>query len=600
MRYLIEYFVQFRKFIGRRIYYLLILTTLIGFAEGIGVTLFLPVLQNGFKDDKLSRALGFVLDALHLKYSFVLILAFILFFFILRGTFILFYAWYFGTIAANLIIDLRRDFLDKIFKADYVYILKKELGYINNTIVREIACVVDAFSTYSSVINYTIYGLVYVGLTMLLNVYVSTAVITVGVVLAILMRRLNLLINKASLDASLTYGKFHSILIQALSKLKYLKATLSEIKISKIINRENTRLGNIQFKLSFLASLSKEIMEIVVIFIVVGLLFYYVVIFKKDISEVIFLAFLFLQVARQMLSIQTAYRKFLASRGSIETFNNFLRELDENEEKFNLGGAIPDFENEILLRGVSMIFPNGKKALDDVNIIVKPRFMVALVGHSGSGKSTIANMVTGILKPTSGEVFFGGTNYGDLNLKALREKIGYVTQEDVIFNASIKDNITLWDENVDADRLRSIIEMSHITRFVDGLKQKEDEILGDNGLDISGGQRQRVTIARELYKEAKILILDEATSSLDSKSEKAIYENMKRYKGEKTMLVIAHRLSTIKNADYIYVFDEGRIVEEGAYEELVRKTGEFKKMIDDQRLMETEATTAGSKTRNAG
>jgi len=197
-------------------------------------------------------------------------------------------------------------------------------------------------------------------------------------------------------------------------------------------------------------------------------------------------------------------------------------------------------------------------------------------------------MVTGLLRPTNGEIFFGETSYSEINLKSLRERIGYVTQEDIIFNATIRDNISLWDRGSNDEKIKKVIEMAHITAFVNGLSKKEYTLLGDNGLDISGGQRQRITIARELYKDAELLILDEATSSLDSKSEKLIYENLRLFKGQKTMLIIAHRLSTIKNADYIYVLDEGQIVEEGRCEELIRRRGEFKKMIDDQKLIEID------------
>jgi len=585
MRYLIEYFMRWRGFIGRRIYYLLALMMAAGFIEAASITLFLPVLQTGFGDDKLSRILKAVFGFFGLDFSFRLFLILITVFFVFRVIFLVSYARYAGKLMSDILVKLRRNVLESAFSADYTYILKKEIGYMNNAIVREIAGVIDAFRTFSQVLKYTILALVYIALSFMLNPKISVVVMVLCPAIIFLTLRLNRLVSQASLDYSFLHGSFHSILFQALGKFKYFKATLSNDKVSKIINRLNEKLGLIRFRIFFLQSFSKDAFESVVVISVVGLLFYYVVALQRSVNEIIFLIFLFLQAARQFLTLQSSYRKFLAAKGSIETFNKFEKELKENKEVLNLKGPAPDFDKSIILKNVTVIFPNGKKALDNVNIDIKPRSTVAFVGHSGSGKSTIANVIAGILKPASGIISFGDIGYDRLNLKTLRKNIGYITQEDVIFNASVKDNITLWSEDVGKDKLTGAIKMAHITGFIQDLPEKENSMLGDNGLDISGGQRQRITIARELYKDTKLLILDEATSSLDSKSENQIYENLKEFKGRKTMIVIAHRLSTIKNADYIYVMDEGKVAEEGAYGGLYQKSGEFKKMIDDQKLI---------------
>ncbi len=586
MRHLIEYFIRFKQFVGRRVYLLLVLIMAVGLTEGIGVTLFLPILQNGFGDDKLSRIIKFGFDIFRVEYSFVLILVFILIFFALRAAALLTYTRYFGKVSANLVVRLRREVFDKVFNTDYLYVLKKEVGFINNAIMREIEMVVDAFRTFSYVLNYVLYGFVYLVLAALLNFKAAAVIAGLGPLVMFVTRRLNFLTNKISIETSASHGRFHSVLIQALSKLKYLKATMTNLRVYKVINDENSRLGKLRYKLNFLQALSKNIVEPLVVLVVVGLFFHHVVILNRNVNEVVFLVFLFLQVSRQFLNAQMSYRKFLASMGSIKTFKGLLEELDGHKEDINPEGKLPDFSREILFKDVTMVFPNGKAGLDKVNLEIKPKTTVAFVGHSGSGKSTIANMITAILKPTSGEILFGGVSYKDINLKSLRENIGYVTQEDIIFNANIRENISLWETNVDNERLKAVIEMARIKDFVESIPQKENAPLGDNGLDISGGQRQRITIARELYKDTKLLILDEATSSLDSKSEKRIYEKLKALRGTKTMVVIAHRLSTIKNADYVYVLDDGRVVEEGRYDDLIRRRGEFKRMVDDQKLIE--------------
>ena len=589
MRYLIDYFIRFKRFVGGRIYVLLFLMLIVGLVESIGVTLFLPLLQNGFGDDRLSRALKSVFGFFGLEYSFILVLSFIPVFFTFRALALTVYISYYGKISNNLVVSLRQNILGKIFTADYLYLLKKEIGYINNAVVREIERVVDAFDKLANILKFTLYGIVYAVLAFsILDLRVASVITAVGIIVIPLLKRLNLLTNHLSVEISNLHGKFHSIMIQALSKLKYLKATGGYRKVYEIMDRENKGIGRLKFRLFFWQSMPRNVLELLIIFCVVGLLYYYIVILHRPINEMVFLVLLFLLAARQILNAQTAYRKFLACMGSIEIFKAIENELVNNEEDLKLDGVLADFEKEIVFKDVAMIFPNGKVGLEGVNLTIKPKEMIAFVGHSGSGKSTIANMATGLLKPTSGGIYFGNADYSEINMKDLREKIGYVTQEDVIFNASIRENISLWDENVEGERLKQVIEMAHINNFVENLPKREEELLGDNGFDISGGQRQRLTIARELYKDVKLLILDEATSSLDTKSEKRIYENLKKYKGVKTMLVIAHRLSTVKNADYIYVLDEGRVVEEGRYDELIIKGGEFKRMIEDQRLTATE------------
>ena len=582
---LIKFFNKIKTLIGNRIYILIALVSIVGFVEGVGVTLFFPILQSGFGDDKLSKTMKFVFNLFHLEFSFGPILALIAIFFVSRSVFLVFYTRYFGRLSSNLLVTLRRRALERIFTADYVYILKKEIGYMSNAVNREIACVVEAFDTFANVFSYSIYALVYLLLCLLLNTQLTFLVVIISPLFATVIKKINQLTGETSRDLSFAYSSFQSLLFQALSKFKYLKSTFTYEKILKIIDEKNRKAGFSKFKLDFLYSLTKEIFEPVIALIVIGFIFYHVVVMKKSVNEIIFLAFLFLQIGRQFISAQSSYRRFMSSIGSIEILNNFEKELEENREDLNPSGVEPDFDGEITFRDVTVVFPNGKKALDNANIKIRAKSVVAFVGHSGSGKSTIANVLTGMIKPTGGKIFFGDSSYDRLNLKALREKIGYVTQEDIIFNASIKDNISLWDESCDKDRLKKIIEVAHITNFVSELPEKQDSMLGDNGLDISGGQRQRITIARELYKDAKLLILDEATSALDSESENQIYEKLKEFKGNKTMVVIAHRLSTIKNADYVYVIDEGKVVEEGTYEDLHRRRGEFTKMVEAQKLV---------------
>ena len=171
-----------------------------------------------------------------------------------------------------------------------------------------------------------------------------------------------------------------------------------------------------------------------------------------------------------------------------------------------------------------------------------------------------------------------------LDLNAYRSKIGYISQESVIFNDSIFNNITFWAEPTaeNKKRFEEVIEMASLKDFIEGQPEKELTNLGDNGILISGGQKQRISIARELYKKAEILILDEATSALDSETEKMIQENIEKLHGSYTMVLIAHRLSTIKEADIIYLLEDGKVSASGSFHEMIDKSSRFKKMVSLQ------------------
>ena len=207
------------------------------------------------------------------------------------------------------------------------------------------------------------------------------------------------------------------------------------------------------------------------------------------------------------------------------------------------------------------------------------------MGASGAGKTTLATLLTGILRPTSGQISIGGVPYDHIDQTKLREGIGYVTQEDLIFNDTVQNNVSLWDDDTSSlKKVKPAIKTAHAAEFIEGLPQAYETLLGDNGMKISGGQRQRVSIARELYKDARVLIFDEGTSALDSESEQVIQQNVDELRDNTTLILIAHRLSTVRNSDMIFVLEEGRIVEQGSYDYLYAIGGRFTEMIDQQAI----------------
>ncbi|MBQ5931788.1 MAG: ABC transporter ATP-binding protein [Tidjanibacter sp.] len=392
-----------------------------------------------------------------------------------------------------------------------------------------------------------------------------------------------------ALKAQQNFGELTSVLDESLSGVKVIKAYGAEGFFKGKFRGVNGSYSKISRGMMYRQQLASPMSEFLGITAAAGLLIFgglLVLGGESGLDGSGFIAYLaiFTQITRPMRSFTDAFANI---NQGIAAGSRVLELLDaESTIKTPAEGAVAlgDFKEKIEFRGVKFRYDEEREVLGGINFSVKKGETVALVGPSGGGKSTIADLIPRFYDVTSGEILVDGVNIKQYDVASLREAMGIVTQETVLFNDSIENNIRLGNSTATMDEVISAAKVANAHEFIMATPEGYNTNIGDRGTKLSGGQRQRLSIARAILKNPEILILDEATSALDTESEVLVQEALEKLLKGRTSVVIAHRLSTIRNADKILVVDHGQIVEQGTHEELIAYGGLYSKLVELQQL----------------
>ena len=293
-----------------------------------------------------------------------------------------------------------------------------------------------------------------------------------------------------------------------------------------------------------------------------------------------------LNVATMMVMAAVSYfPEYTRAKVSAGIIFNMIKQKSRIDN-FSEGGVKKEIKGNVELKDVDFSYPNGMHTLTLNKISMKASFgqTVAIVGASGCGKSTVIQLIERFYDVLGGALKVDGQDIRQVNVRHLRSAIALVGQEPTLFNLSVKDNISYGLEDVPLEKIKTAAKLANVDDFIESLPDKYDTSVGGKGSQLSGGQRQRIAIARAVLREPKILLLDEATAALDGESEKLVQEALDRARDGRTCLVVAHRLSTIQNADLIYVFEDGKVLEFGNHQQLLAKKGLYAKLVEKQTI----------------
>jgi subfamily B ATP-binding cassette protein MsbA len=498
-----------------------------------------------------------------------------------------------GAYAARLQSDLRYEITTKMFrkysKMDYSYYAKHDTGHFINQLTTQTSGLVSSFVSFKTFLTLVVTTVSYYVFAMLADWLFALLATLMGFSILLIMKGLGGYHKKLSRKTVKEWALINKLLVQSMQSFKYLNST-GEAKLLEgrlfisLKNAANYARDSIKA-----TALTKSIREpIGIAFLMLIILFQTEVMNTSIMSSIIALLLIHRALA-SVFDLQMTWQTTMTNIGSLETVEAEFEKLKLHQE-FSGQIKMDKFKQSINFQGVSFGYGDkSNQVLKGIDLKIRANQSVAFVGGSGTGKSTVVDLITLLLRPNFGVISIDGVNSNDIDLQSWRRQIGYISQDVVIFDDTIANNIGMWrsdyaNDKIYQNEIKNMAKKVGLHKFISSLDDEYGTIVGDRGIRLSGGQKQRLFIARELFKNPGILILDEATSSLDSKTEKIITSNIDTLRGEVTLIVVAHRLSTIKNIDCIYVLDNGKIVESGSYNDLIEQGEIFYEMAKLQSL----------------
>ncbi len=540
-----------------------------------------PVIQS--VNDFLTNSINTRGKIKTLGYICLLMISFI----ILKNLFLYLSYYVLNPLKNKIVNQLREDLYDKVLRLPIGFFTEKRKGDLMSRMTNDVGEVEGSVvGTLEGWIRDPMTIIVTLTVLFLISVQMTLFILILIPVLGLVIGRITRSLKKHSQNVAHKYGETLSILDETLSGLRVIKA----FNIEKILRlkffRTNEELLNAKNNISFRRDLASPLSEVMGVILFTVVLYYggRLVLQNQLLEASAFLGYLgiFYNIINPAKALSTSFsnmRKGAAAIDRIEEVLNTPLTVDDNPN----GRQLNSFTDKIEFRNVRFAYADTV-ILDTINLTIQKGKTVALVGSSGAGKSTLADLVPRFHDVTGGEVLIDGINIRDYSLHSVRSLMSIVTQEPILFNDTIANNIALAYPEASEEQIIAAAKIANAHEFIVKKEGGYQSNIGDRGTKLSGGERQRLTIARAVLKNPPILILDEATSSLDTESERLVQDAINNMMQNRTSIVIAHRLSTIRHADEIIVLQKGKIVERGNHQQLLAQNGFYRKLVEMQEV----------------
>lgn len=500
---------------------------------------------------------------------------------LLKSAFLLFENYIRSKLIFKIIKDLTMDQFSSFLNASWRFYSNKDFGLISNTMTKETEKVTIGFESIAKLIAGGLTIIFYLGILFFFSPQLSFMILALALLIllpiSILSDKLVYKIRKEHTAAS---NFLQSNILNSLNAIKLIIGYNKRNETADLITPSIKTVAETSVKFTLIRFFFTLINEPLVIILVLATVLLGQSYLNIPVAELITFLFIINRSTALASTLIADNNGFVSAVPSFEQIYK-LKDESKNTRENDQPNIIKNFNNSIRITDLNFSY-SDEKIIENVSIDIKKGEMTSIVGPSGSGKSTLIDILMGYYQINNQSIFIDGTPFETINLNSWRDLIGYIPQQPFLFNASIRENILWANSKIDEEDIFRACKLAYVDEFVNDMKEGYETIVGERGMKLSGGQAQRICLARALARKPEILILDEATSSLDSNSESLIKESIDNLKGNMTIISVAHRLSTIVNSNQIFYLKDGHLIEQGTFNELMAKNGEFHRVAQLQ------------------
>jgi ATP-binding cassette, subfamily C, bacterial len=555
----------FLKRYPRRSVLIVGLLFLSGLAEGFGVASLLPLLELAIGDPAsqpsgVSMFVADVLGRVGLEPTLGILLFALVMAMVAKGAFMWMSVRQQGYAVANIATDLRLTLIRAFLKARWSYFVSQRAGHMSNAVGSEAHRASMAYAAACGLLAGIVQVLVYATVAFLVSPAVAVAALVSGMLLVFLLSGLVGVARDAGRRQTILIKSLSARLIDALYGIKPIKAMAREAHLQPLLEGETRELNEAQRRQVLASGVLSSFKEpLLIVVIALGL---YVVMTRGAVSfeSLLILVFLFHRLVGRVQSLQTQYQSLTVSESAFWSLLDSVKTAEANAETSAGHDMPPELTEGIELIDVDFAY-GDTQVLTQASLTIRAGKFTAIIGPSGAGKTTIADLLLGLYKPDRGSILVDGMPLGGIEIGAWRNKIGYVPQEMLLFHDSIRRNVTLGDESISDEEVVEALQAAGAWSFVGALDDGIDTIIGEHGARLSGGQRQRIAIARALVGKPRLLVLDEVTTALDPRTEAAICTTLRELPGNVTVVSISHQPAMRRVADVVYRVEHGRVTQ---------------------------------------